>query len=136
MSNGNIFLQKIDGTLNSEKYIHLLEEIIVPRINGQNINNWIFQQNNAPCHTSKKTLEWFKSNEIQLLQWPARIPDLNIIENVWSFITQEVYDGPQFNNINDLWAKIEEVAKRIQGEKITELLNSFNRRLLECFEKG
>ena len=39
VSNGNIFLQKIDGTLNSEKYIHLLKEIIVSWINGQNINN-------------------------------------------------------------------------------------------------
>lgn len=42
-----------------------------------------FQQDNAPCHTSKSTQRWFTDHEIPLLFHPPNSPDLNPIERVW-----------------------------------------------------
>jgi hypothetical protein len=45
----------VEGTLNSDKYIELLEEYLVPFLNDLGIKNHIFQDDNAPCHVSIKT---------------------------------------------------------------------------------
>ena len=44
--------------------------------------NWIYQQDNAPCHKAKKNDAWFRENNISVLPWPARSPDLNPIEQI------------------------------------------------------
>ena len=40
---------------------------------------WIFQQDSAPCHTANIVKEWFKDNDVPVMQWPAQSPDLNPI---------------------------------------------------------
>jgi hypothetical protein len=47
--------------------------------------NAIFQQDNASIHMSGHSLVWFAEKNIPLLDWPARSPDLNPIENLWAF---------------------------------------------------
>ncbi len=44
--------------------------------------DWMYQQDNAPSHKAKSVTAWFKQNNINVFQWPARCPDLNPIENV------------------------------------------------------
>ncbi|PPQ91969.1 hypothetical protein CVT25_004444 [Psilocybe cyanescens] len=42
-----------------------------------------FQQDNAPCHQSKRTKTWFSNHAIPLLYHPPNSPDLSPIEPVW-----------------------------------------------------
>ena len=42
-----------------------------------------FQQDNAPCHTSKRTKKWLGDHSISLLYHPPNSPDLSPIEPVW-----------------------------------------------------
>ncbi|KAJ4440914.1 hypothetical protein ANN_10762 [Periplaneta americana] len=75
----------IKGMMNSDKYIHLLETRIVSQLQKSFPDGrGVFQQDLAPCHTSRKTTEFFNKKNIQVLPWPGNSPDINPIENLWS----------------------------------------------------
>lgn len=67
-SHGVLPLQKVIGTLNSVKYIELMENGLLPTIidNG----HLVYQQDNATCHTSNVTRQWFVANGINVMEWP------------------------------------------------------------------
>lgn len=41
-----------------------------------------FQQDNCPIHNGKFSKKQFESSNIQVIEWPLLIPDLNPIDNV------------------------------------------------------
>ena len=53
-------------------------------------NNFIFQQDNCPIHRARIVREWMENNEMNVLDWPARSPDLNPVENFWSFPVKKI----------------------------------------------
>ena len=50
--------------------------------------------------------EWTAKVNMTTLEWPARSPDLNLIENVWEMLAQLVYDGPEITKEAQLWERI------------------------------
>lgn len=82
--NGLSKLCFVDGTVNTEKYESILEEYLIPFIDEHHADgNFVFQQDGATCHTSKKSMAWFERNNIEVLPWTANSPDLSPIENIW-----------------------------------------------------
>lgn len=70
---------------------------------------WRLQQENAPILSSNYTRQRMGKKGIQVLPWPARSPDLHIIEKVWGMLAKCVYArGKQFKNLTQLREAMEE----------------------------
>ncbi len=52
--------------------------------------DFIFQQDLAPAHTAKSTKSWLNDHGVGVLDWPANLPDLNPIENLWSIVKRKM----------------------------------------------
>ena len=125
-----------EGTkINSENYISLLKNNLVPFIENNKENKYVFMHDNAPAHASKKTknfLDQMVLKNTSLMVWPPFSPDLNPIENLWSLLKRRVYTGnTQFLNKIDLWNKIKHESSKISAEDIKRFTNSMDKRLAE-----
>ena len=89
--NGVGILTPVDGKIDSEKYIGVLDDHLWPVITKSFPNGgWALQEDNCPVHTSRRTSQWKTENRIPTLTWPPHSPDINIIENVWRKIKIEL----------------------------------------------
>jgi hypothetical protein len=74
------------------------------------------------------TQEYFRKKRVVQISWPASSPDLNIIENVWSIVDNEVL---KFNikNTDDLKTALKTVWTEISNDTIGKLFESMPGRL-------
>lgn len=124
---GRLHFMPKGKTINSQVYMGILKEKLLPSMGSHRTT--IFQQDNAPCHTSKAMQAFFKKNKVSVLDWPGNSPDLNPIENLWTIMKRKVRSKVP-HSIEDLQKKLIEVwAKDITPELCQKLVHSMPRRI-------
>jgi transposase len=122
-------LVALDGTMNAESYVELLQEYVVPELEAAG-RPMRFMQDNAPCHTAGIVKDFFRRKQIPVLDWPPQSPDMNPIENLWAVIKhrrQKKYGTPSskdelIEQVFDIWTSVED-------SLISALANSANSRI-------
>ena len=80
-----------EGMMNSQKYIEILRRRVIPEMTKSfPESDGIFQQDKAPCHTSKAVKKFAEENRLKILDWPGNSPDINPIENLWAIIKKRL----------------------------------------------
>ena len=74
-------------------YRSILEDKLLKAVENMpfEVNEVIFQQDRDPKHTAKSVKNGLKLSN--LLEWPAQSPDLNPIENLWSYLKSHIYNS-------------------------------------------
>jgi transposase len=122
----------IDGKMNAEGYRKVLQNHLLSFGSAIPIDDWVFQQDNAPAHRAKANFAWFKRHKINVLPWPSKSPDLNPIENLWATLVRKVYEGGmQFQTKEDLKKAIVKSWDEIRERELHNLVNSMPNRIFE-----
>ena len=126
-------LVRIDGRINSERYIEeILGYHVVPFLENFEEENgeYLFQQDNAPIHTSARTRNFTEEMEINLLPWPGQSPDLNPIEHLWDELERRIRAKPNNpKNLGELEAFLQQCWSEISCEVYQKLVESMNRQI-------
>ncbi len=110
-------------------YQEILENFMLPSADQLFKDaDFIFQQDLAPAHTTKRTKSWLNDHGVDVLDWPANSPDLNPIENLWGIVKRKMRNKRP-KNADELKATIKETWAFIPPQQCHKLITSTPRRI-------
>ncbi len=119
----------LKSTVNAAIYQEILEHFMLPSADKLYRDaDFIFQQDFTLAHTAKGTKSWFNDHGVTVLDWPANLPDLNPIENIWGIIKKKMRDT-RSNIADDLKATIQATWACVTPEQCHRLIASMPRRI-------
>jgi hypothetical protein len=138
LPDGTQWVQRLIGKVNSEVYIALLRDEVIPYLNRHlGKGKWILQRDNCRVHTSKMTKEFLKPLGIVEIEWPSYSPDLNIQENCWAMQSNLVYERLGYTKEDELWKSVQRAVTLLNKNKkkeVTEVITKYGSRLLQVID--
>ncbi|KAL4494417.1 hypothetical protein ABPG72_019827 [Tetrahymena utriculariae] len=109
-------------SVTSQQYQNCIKQSFIP-FNQINQNRMILLQDGARPHTAKATEEFFRINNITVIQNPSYSPDLNSIELIWAFM-KKIFNKTKTNkNITNKEQLINVVLDIWQNEISQQLID-------------
>ena len=104
-------LERIHGRFTVDTYEQILTNVMIPSAWELYPEGTLhFQQDNHPVHTANQIQEWFNRRpDIDRLEWPPNLPDMNLIENVWARVIGILCSNwaePPVRTSDELWNRV------------------------------
>jgi len=98
---------------------------------------FIFQQDGAPAHRTRETVELLQTEAPAFIPptlWPPNSPDLNPVDyKIWSVMQEKVYRY-QIHDVTELRHRIEEAWDEMDQRVIDESIDQWRTRLRACVD--
>jgi len=126
--------------VNSEYYCdHVLRRGLLPDIQAKcGRHNWTLQQDGAPSHTARKTINFLHQENITFIEpdmWPPNSPDLNPVDYaIWGALQEKVYRRRKFTTVDQLKLAIVEEWRKLSQRFIDRSINEWRQRLEKVVE--
>ena len=130
---GQTPLYFVPKTMNSEVYIETIEFYYLRTARELYPDGFGLVQDNATCHRSKITRDFFRITGVKAIEWPANSPDLNPIENIWGIIKQSL-NSKKTENKTTLVSSITKIWDNLDPNLLINLVESMPRRINACIE--
>lgn len=123
-------------TMTSQRYHDMIIEPIIVPFAAAVGENFILIDDNARPHRSRLVNEALETHAIDRMDWPARSPDMNCIEHVWSEMSRQLSTLEQpINNLEDLSNALRDIWTNLPQNFINRLIESMPRRV-ECLRRA
>ena len=123
--------------INADYYVNNLLSKLIEDCQTLKPNNFIFQQDGAPAHTSHLAQDWLERNTpdfITSVQWPPNSPDLNPLDfHVWGAMLHKYQEYlPKPKNKDELKSVLESIWGELPQQSIDKAILSFKDRVQAC----
>lgn len=118
----------VNGRLNAQRYQNtILTPVAIPHV--QQNRRMTFMHDGAPCHTAAGTQRLLNRNQIRVLPWCSKSPDMNPIEHLWDELDRRLrrlQNQPQ--TVQQLQQALVQLWNTIPHAFIANLVMSMRRR--------
>lgn len=126
-------------TVNSERYVTMLQDFFQPALEAMQLQDTWFQQDGATAHTARVTMNFLRQTFPERLisrsgdlNWPARSPDLAPCDFfLWGYLKSKVYCNRP-NTLEDLRNNIDAEIARIPVDMLERVHENFRKRMRQC----
>lgn len=133
----------IDGNLNGDKYLEMLQQQIYPeiqRVMANRLGDVWFQQDGCPSHYTRAVTQFLNEHFPNrwigrggTIHWPPRSPDLSPNDfHFWGHIKNKVYSHRRFHNLNELREAINATCRTFSAKHLSNVRQEFYDRLSHC----
>ena len=94
-------------------------------------NDFLYQHDNARYHVSQQVQTQLHELGVTLLKWPAKSPDLNVIEHLLSIVDDKIKSKP-ISSVKELTEALSTEWLPIKPESCNKLVFSMPKKIRKC----
>ena len=121
--------------MNAERYLNdIIRQHVIPQAQRFG-NGFLFMDDNVPCHRAKVVRNELANHNVASLDWPARLSDVNPIEQAWDILGRGIGRLPvRPHTLEALENALVEQWAAIPQASLNGLIVSMPRRLQACLD--